>query len=55
MGIAAELVWINLARLPIVGAFPVIVTGALASLLLYVLVSLMTPPDPRDPALDDPS
>lgn len=32
---------------------PVIVTGALVSLLLYGPVSPNTPPSTRDPALDD--
>lgn len=52
VGIAGELTWIEFSRLPLIGGFPVIVTGALVSLLLHVLVSLLTPPVERDPALD---
>ncbi|RFF29214.1 sodium:solute symporter family protein [Wenzhouxiangella sediminis] len=53
LGVAGELDWIELSSLPLIGGFPVIATGALASLLLYVVVSLITPPGARDPALDD--
>lgn len=53
VGIAGELTWIEFSRLPLIGGFPVIVTGALVSLLLHVLVSLLTPPVERDPALDE--
>ncbi|MEX2498796.1 MAG: sodium:solute symporter family protein [Wenzhouxiangellaceae bacterium] len=48
-GLAGELGWFNPAALPLVGGFPVIVTGALVSLLLFVGVSLVTRP------LDDPA
>jgi len=43
-GLAAELGWFDPAGLPLVGAFPVIVTGALVSLVLFVIVSLATRP-----------
>ncbi|MDT8449874.1 MAG: sodium:solute symporter family protein [Wenzhouxiangellaceae bacterium] len=42
VGILGELGWIALERVPVIGAFPVIVTGALVSLVLHVAVSLMT-------------
>ena len=43
VGIAGEIGLVDLAALPVIGGFPVIVTGALASLLLHVAVSLLTP------------
>lgn len=43
-GLAGELGWFNPAALPLVGGFPVIVTGALVSLVLFVGVSLVTRP-----------
>lgn len=50
-GVAGELGWIEFSELPLVGGFPVIVTGALVSLALHVTVSLLTPPREPDPAL----
>ena len=48
-GLVAELGWIATDALPLVSGFPVIVIGALVSLVLFVGVSLMTksgdPPD----------
>jgi len=41
-GLAGEAGWIAIGQLPLIGGFPVIVTGALASLVLYVAVSLLT-------------
>lgn len=49
-GLAAELGWFATEALPVVGAFPVIVTGALVSLLLFVGVSLVTRPVEEQPA-----
>ncbi|HSH27246.1 MAG TPA: sodium:solute symporter family protein [Wenzhouxiangella sp.] len=46
VGVAGELGWVNFSAWPIIGGFPVIVTGALASLILYLAVSLMTPAIP---------
>jgi len=43
-GLVAELGWIAAADLPLVGHFPIIVTGALVSLVLFVAVSLATRP-----------
>jgi len=42
IGLAAELGAVELNRWPLVGGFPVIVTGALVSLALFVGVSLIT-------------
>ena len=53
VGVAGELGWVNFSAWPIVGGFPVIVTGALVSLILYLAVSLMTPAMPA--AADYPS
>lgn len=52
VGVAGELGWVEFSRLPLIGGFPVIVIGALASLVLYVLASLLTPPRQPDPALE---
>lgn len=52
VGVAGELGWVEFSGLPLIGGFPVIVTGALASLLLYIAVSLLTPPREPDPALE---
>ncbi len=41
-GLAAELGWFAVEALPLVGGFPVIVTGALVSLVLFVGVSFST-------------
>ncbi|MDT8439032.1 MAG: sodium:solute symporter family protein [Wenzhouxiangellaceae bacterium] len=43
-GLAAELGWIDAAALPLISGFPVIVTGALLSLVLFVAGSLLTKP-----------
>lgn len=43
-GLAGELGWFAPAALPLVGGVPVIVTGALVSLLLFVGVSMLTRP-----------
>jgi len=43
-GLAGELGWFDPAALPLIGGFPVIVTGALVSLLLFFSVSLLTRP-----------
>lgn len=51
VGVAGEMGWLELSRLPIIGGFPVIVIGALASLTLHVGVSLLTPPREPDPAV----
>ncbi|RFF28995.1 MULTISPECIES: sodium:solute symporter [unclassified Wenzhouxiangella] len=52
VGVAGELGWFEFAGLPLIGGFPVIVIGALASLVLHVTVSLLTPPRERHPALE---
>ncbi|NBD95335.1 MAG: sodium:solute symporter family protein [Gammaproteobacteria bacterium] len=52
LGVVGELGWVTLSGVPLIGGFPIIVNGALASLLLYVLVSLATPPGRRNPVLD---
>jgi SSS family solute:Na+ symporter len=44
LGLAGELAWIDFSGLPLLSGFPIIVTGAAASCLLYVIVSLLTPP-----------
>jgi len=44
-GLAGELGWFAPAALPLVGGLPIIVAGALVSLLLFVGVSLVTRPD----------
>lgn len=51
VGVAGELGWVEFSSLPLIGGFPIIVTGALASLVLHVAVSLLTPPCDPDPAL----
>jgi hypothetical protein len=51
--VAGELGWVDLSTMPMIGGFPIIVKGALASLLLYVAVSMLTPPGNRNPVLDD--
>jgi SSS family solute:Na+ symporter len=43
-GLAAELGWFPVDALPLVGEFPVIVSGALVSLVLFVGVSLLSRP-----------
>lgn len=53
VGVAGELGWVNFSAWPIISGFPVIVTGALVSLILYLAVSLMTPAMPA--AADHPS
>jgi SSS family solute:Na+ symporter len=49
-GLAGELGWLEPAALPLVGSLPVIVGGALVSLLLFVGVSLATRQPAREPA-----
>jgi len=44
-GLAGELGWVAPAALPLVGGLPIIVSGALVSLLLFIAVSLLTQPD----------
>jgi len=43
-GLAGELGWFSPAALPLVGGLPIIVSGALVSLLLFVGVSMLTRP-----------
>jgi len=43
-GLAGELGWFTVAALPLIGGLPIIVSGALVSLLLFVGVSLLTRP-----------
>ena len=43
-GLAAELGWFPVDALPLVAGFPVIVTGAMVSLMLFVGVSLLSRP-----------
>lgn len=43
-GLAGELGWFAPEALPLVGGFPIIVTGALVSLMLFIGVSLLTRP-----------
>ncbi|NBB92788.1 MAG: sodium:solute symporter family protein [Gammaproteobacteria bacterium] len=43
VGVAGELALIDFSGVPLIGGFPVIVVGAMASVLLYVAVSLSTP------------
>ena len=53
-GLAGELGWFAPAALPLVGGLPIIVSGALVSLLLFIGVSLLTrPADPREGPLND--
>lgn len=43
-GLAAEMNWVVVERLPLVADFPVIVNGALVSLILFIGFSLLTRP-----------
>jgi solute:Na+ symporter, SSS family len=52
VGVAGELGWVEFSGLPVIGGFPVIVIGALVSLVLHVGVSLLTPAGEIDPALE---
>ncbi len=51
VGVAGELGWLEFSALPVIGGFPVIVIGALTSLIAHVGVSLLTPPRAPDPAV----
>ncbi|NEZ04144.1 sodium:solute symporter family protein [Wenzhouxiangella sp. XN201] len=52
VGVAGELGWVEFSGLPVIGGFPVIVIGALVSLVLHVGVSLLTPVGEIDSALE---
>lgn len=44
IGVAGEMGWIDFAEIAVIGELPIIVTGAVVSLILYIAFSLITKP-----------